>query len=103
MQHNLDKGLKLYGTQKKTKQLHNLDTFEQVHSNHLLKDEQKIAIASLMFLTEKKDGMIKAMAYVDGCKQGNTCRKLKLLHSQQLLNPNSLQQLSMQRNKGTWQ
>ena len=80
-QHNLNKGLKLYGkegeeaTQKESQQLHDMETFEPVDPKILTYEEKRKAIASLMFLTEKRDGSIKAWACADGQKQWDYTNK----------------------------
>ena len=74
-QHSLDNGLKLYGkkgehaTKKELKQLHDMATFEPVDSKNLTEEEKCKAIASLMFLTEKRDGLIKARVCADDRKE----------------------------------
>ena len=57
--------------QKELKQLHDLETFEPLEASSLTKVEKKNAIASLMSLTKKRDGTIKAQACADGRKQQN--------------------------------
>ena len=51
-------------------QIHNMDAL-LLDANKLSEKEKKNAIASLIFLTEKRDGMIKARQCADGRKQQN--------------------------------
>ena len=73
-QHSLNKGLRMYGeqgefaTKKELKQLHHVEIFQPIDPDKLTNEEKEKAIASLMFLTEKQDGTIKARACADGCK-----------------------------------
>ena len=60
-QHNLNKGLKLYG-----KQGEEAAQKDRWTPKTLTYEEKRKAIASLMFLTEKWDGSIKAGACADG-------------------------------------
>ena len=68
-----NKGLKLYeerdehATKKELKQLHDMATFEWIDSTNLTVEE-KVKIASLMFLTEKQDGSIQECTCEDGQK-----------------------------------
>ena len=62
--------MKLFGKQgedaitKELKQLNYMHTFEPIDANSLAADEKE-GIASLMFLTEKRDGTIKAWSCAD--------------------------------------
>jgi hypothetical protein len=51
------------------KQLHDRDSFRPININHYDRDDRKRVMESIMFLTEKKDGTIKARNVTDGCKQ----------------------------------
>ena len=81
-QYNLNQGLKLHGKQgeeamqKELQQLHYMETFEPVDLKMLTYEGRKKVIASLMFLTEKHDGSIKAGACADGQKQWNYTDKI---------------------------
>ena len=57
-------------TEKELAQIHNMDAL-LLDANKLSEKEKKNAIASLIFLTEKRDGMIKARQCADGRKQQN--------------------------------
>ena len=47
-------------------QLYNREVFKPVMLSELTKDEKEKAMDSLIFLTEKRDGTIKARAYANG-------------------------------------
>ena len=51
------------------KQLHERNVFEPMHPYKLTKEERSKALKSLMFLTEKKDGRIKARICANGSIQ----------------------------------
>ena len=59
-QHNLNKGLKIYGvqgestTKKELQQLHDMERVESVDTNNLTWEEKQKIIASLIFLNEKR-------------------------------------------------
>ena len=57
------------------KQLHDMCTFTPINGSDLTKKERADAIASLMFLTEKRDGRIKGCACADGRKQREHIKK----------------------------
>ena len=72
---SLRKGLELFGNkagvavQKELTQIHKMDTYKPVHKSDLTFEDRKKAIASLMFITEKRNGDIKARKVADGSKQ----------------------------------
>jgi len=51
------------------KQLHDRDCFHPVHKDTLNSTEQKRALESLIFITEKKDKKIKARHCANGSTQ----------------------------------
>jgi hypothetical protein len=53
----------------KVQQFHNQIVFEPIAINKLIVLEKKQAMESLIFLTEKQDGTIKAQACVNGSVQ----------------------------------
>ena len=46
-----------------------MDTYKPVHKSDLTFEDRKKALASLMFITEKRNGYIKARKVADGSKQ----------------------------------
>ena len=46
-----------------------MDTYEPVHKSDLTFKDRKKSLASLMFITEKRNGDIKARKVADGSKQ----------------------------------
>lgn len=60
---------------KELKQLHDMQTFFPVDAKTLTKEQRKRALASLMFLKEKRDGKMKARGCADGWKQQETMEK----------------------------
>ena len=72
---SLKKGLELFGekadaaVQKELNQIHQIDTYESVHKSDLTFEDRKKALALLMFITEKRNGDIKARKVADGSKQ----------------------------------
>ena len=52
-----------------------MHTFTPINSSDLTKKERADSIASLMFLTEKRDGKIKGHACADGIKQREHIKK----------------------------
>ena len=72
---NLEQGLKLYGergkgtTKKELLQIHNMDAIIPLDAETFLKDGKKRAMASLIFLTEERDGTVKARQCANGRKQ----------------------------------
>jgi hypothetical protein len=75
MQYSIKAGLKKFGERgeaavtKELKQLHDMETFFPVDASTLTKQDKAKAIASLMFLKEKRNGDIKGRACADGRKQ----------------------------------
>ena len=55
--------------QKELNQIHLMDTYEPVHKSDLKFDDTKKALASLMFITEIRNGDIKARKIADSSKQ----------------------------------
>jgi len=80
-QYSLKAGMKIFeergekATMKKLKQLHDMQTFQPVDGNELSRQQRKDALASLMFLKEKRNGEVKGRACVDGRPQRETIRK----------------------------
>lgn len=74
-QYSLKAGLKKFGKQgeaavsKELMQFHDLSVFVPIDARQLTKEQRAAALASLMFLKEKKDGTVKARACADGRKQ----------------------------------
>jgi hypothetical protein len=54
------------GVMKELMQMHNMDVFCPVMRNNLTWDKRKKALASLMFLKEKRDQLVKAQMCADG-------------------------------------
>ena len=50
-------------------------TFIPVHAHELTQEQQKQALASLMFMTEKRCGRVKSRACANGIKQQQWIRK----------------------------
>ena len=73
--YSLSQGLKKFGqkghdaTFEEVKQLHDITVFKPIDVNTLTPQEQKRALESIIFLTEKQDGRIKARACANGSKQ----------------------------------
>ena len=69
------KDLELFGdkadvaVQKELEQIHAMDTYKPVHKSDLTFEDRKKALASLLFITEKRNGDIKARKVADGSKQ----------------------------------
>ena len=57
---------------KELQQFHNLSVFIPIEVNELRKEQCTAALASLIFLNEKKNGDSKAQACMDGRKQHET-------------------------------
>ena len=72
---SLKKGLELFGekadaaVQKELNQIHVMDTHETVHKTDLTIEDRKKPLVSLTFITEKRNGDIKARKVADGSKQ----------------------------------
>ena len=62
---------------KELSQLLNREVFKPVMLSKLTKEEKQKAMSSLIFLTEKKDGTIKARAYSNGSTQRSYINKEK--------------------------
>ncbi len=73
--YSLNKGLKEFGERgrnaahKEMKQLHDRVVFEPIHIAKMTMLERKRAMESLLFLTEKRDGTIKARTCANGSTQ----------------------------------
>jgi len=74
-QHSLKKAVQLFGERateaagKELKQIHDFGTYLPLDASQLTREEKKKAIEALMFLTEKRDGRIKARKCAIGSKQ----------------------------------
>ena len=74
-QFSLNAGLKCFGERgtaaitKELKQLHDMETYIPVDAKSLSKHQHAEALSSLIFLTEKQDGKIKAQKCAAGSKQ----------------------------------
>ena len=72
---SLKKGLELFGEKadaalhKELTHIHKMDTYEPLHKSNLTFEDRKKALALLMFITEKRNGDIKARKVDDGSKQ----------------------------------
>ena len=79
--YNLRKGILKYkdkgrnAVNKELTQLHNRKVFKPIHQSELTESEKKKAMNSLIFLTEKRDGTIKARACANGSTQRNYIKK----------------------------
>ena len=75
VQYSLGAGMKKFqergvsGVSKELTQMHNMNVFRPVEKNTLMKEERAKAVASLMFLKEKRDKSVKARMCADGRKQ----------------------------------
>jgi hypothetical protein len=58
-------------TQKEMKQLHECIVFKPILTEELTSIEKQLAMESLIFLTEKKDGRTKAKTCANGSTQQN--------------------------------
>eukprot|EP00956_Cyclotella_meneghiniana_P028301 scaffold65295_cov71-Cyclotella_meneghiniana.AAC.14 len=73
--YSLNKGLRLFGergeasVKKELQQLHDLVTYTPVHAKDLTDKQRRDALASLIFLTEKRCGRVKTRACVNGNPQ----------------------------------
>jgi hypothetical protein len=73
--YSLMKGIKKFGTVgeeavfAEIKQLHDRECFRPIHANDMTPEMRRQAMESIMFLTEKRDGTIKARNVTDGRKQ----------------------------------
>jgi hypothetical protein len=74
-QYSVNKGIKLFGDKaresvtKELKQLHDYGTYVPVDAQELTPEQKKQALASLIFITEKRCGRIKSRACVNGSTQ----------------------------------
>ena len=74
-QYTLNKGLELYGdkaekaTVKEFTQIQDMDTYTPMDASKLTREQKTKALSSLLFLTEKRDGRIKARQCAVGSKQ----------------------------------
>ena len=72
---SLKKGLELFGDKtdiavpKELTQIHDMETYEPVDPKTMTYEDRKKALASLLFITEKRNGDIKARNVADGSKQ----------------------------------
>jgi hypothetical protein len=84
-QSSINKGIRLFGDMakdsitkaKELQQLHDYVTYRPVHAHELTPEEKKQALASLIFLTEKRCGRIKTRACVNGSTQRDYIPKEK--------------------------
>ena len=73
--YSLKAGLKKFGdegrkaTYEEMKQLHDRNCFEPVDINGFTPEERRAVMATIFFLTQKRDGRIKGRACADGSKQ----------------------------------
>jgi hypothetical protein len=63
------------GVSKELTQMHDMEVFHPVTRDVLTKEERTKAIASLMFLKEKRDHLVKARMCTDGQKQRGDWKK----------------------------
>jgi hypothetical protein len=66
------------GVTKELTQMHNMNVFKPIFKEALNKEEWAKALASLMFLKEKRDKMVKALMCADGRKQHGDWTKQEL-------------------------
>ena len=80
---NLRQGLAKFGdkaqkaTEKELLQIHNMNALKPLDASILMVDEKRNSIASLIFLTEKRDDTLKARQCANGRKQQNYMTKDK--------------------------
>jgi len=85
-QYSLKAGLKKFGKEgeaavsKELGQFHDLSVFIPMDASELTREQREAALASLMFLKEKKDGTVKARACADGRKQLEKLPRRTQLH-----------------------
>ena len=71
----LNQGLKKYGilleqtTERELAQIHNMNALQSLDAKKLTEEEKKYVIASLIFLTEKRDETIRTRPCTDARKQ----------------------------------
>jgi hypothetical protein len=74
-QYSVNKGIQLFGdraresVRKELQQLHDYETYTPVYAHELTPDQKKKALASLIFITEKRCGQNKSRACVNRSKQ----------------------------------
>eukprot|EP00956_Cyclotella_meneghiniana_P002566 scaffold3022_cov42-Cyclotella_meneghiniana.AAC.2 len=74
-QYSINKGIRLFGerakdsVRKELRQLHDYVTYTPIHAHELTPEQKKQALASLIFITEKRCGRIKARACANGSTQ----------------------------------
>ena len=74
-QYSMKKAKELFGDKsdaavmKELSQIHDFETYVPLHAKDLSWDEKKKALESLIFITEKRNGDIKARKVADGSKQ----------------------------------
>jgi hypothetical protein len=74
-QYSINKGLKLFGKDgekavtKELSQMHDMVVYTPVHAHELTREQKHQALESLIFLTKKRCGRIKARACANGSKQ----------------------------------
>ena len=74
-QYHVSKGLKIFGQKgvdvvlKELNQLHERMVMEPVDRANLSRAEKRAALQYLMFLKQKRNGIIKGRGCADGCKQ----------------------------------
>ena len=74
-QYGLKKGIELFGKKsdaavvKEIAQIHKLETYEPIMALYLSWEENKKALESLLFITEKRNGDIQARKVAGGSKQ----------------------------------
>eukprot|EP00956_Cyclotella_meneghiniana_P009212 scaffold12647_cov40-Cyclotella_meneghiniana.AAC.1 len=74
-QYSINKGIRQFGerakdsVRKELRQLHDYVTYIPVHAHELTPEQKKQALASLIFITEKRCGRIKARACANGSAQ----------------------------------
>ena len=72
---SLKKGLELFGEKgetavhKELEQIHKMETYEPIYKSDPSIEDRKKALASLLFIIEKRNGDIKARKVADGSKQ----------------------------------
>ena len=72
---SLNKGLKLFGNkadvavQMELSQIHAMNTYEPIMKSLLTMEDKRNSLASLRFITEKRNGDIKVRKVADGSKQ----------------------------------
>jgi hypothetical protein len=74
-QYNINKGIRLFGDRakesisKELRQLHDYIMYVPIHAHKLTPEQKKQALASLIFLMEKRCSRIKMRACVNGSTQ----------------------------------